>query len=103
MSVPDTLQQRIDMFRPHGRLFVRPDEFFTYNSWLSVMHGQGLRVKSLVPQIDRLTDEEIVAYFEAFNGRVRSAVAAMPPHAEYLRAFAGAPDMSVVSREAKVQ
>lgn len=103
MSVPDTLQQRIDMFSPHGRLFVRPDEFFTYNSWLSVMHGQGLRAKSLVPQIDRLTDEEIVAYFEAFNGRVRSAVAAMPPHAEYLRAFAGAPDMSVVSREAKVQ
>jgi tryptophan halogenase len=100
MSVPDSLQRRIDMFAPHGRLFIRPGEFFTYNSWLSVMHGQGLRANGLVPQIDRLTDEEIIAYFDAFNGRVRSAVNAMPLHGEYLRAFAGAPEISVAQRGA---
>ena len=96
MSVPDSLQKRIDMFMPHGRLFVKPGEFFTYNSWLSVMHGQGLRPHQLVPQIDRLTDKEIINYFEAFNGRVRQVVTTMPLHMDYLAAFAGAPDTLAV-------
>jgi hypothetical protein len=78
MPVPEILQKRIDMLRRHGRVFVKQDEFLTYNSWLSVMHGRGLRTKSLVPQIDRL-GRGIMAYFGAFNGRVRSAVATMPP------------------------
>ena len=97
MSVPDTLQNRIDIFRPHGRLFVKPNEFFNYNSWLSVMHGQGLRAKGLAPQIDRLTDQEIIAYFEAFNGRVRSSVAAMPLHGDYLQAFAGSAEKPMIA------
>ncbi|WP_019054001.1 tryptophan halogenase family protein [Sphingobium xenophagum] len=96
MAVPDTLQRRIDMFKPHGRLFVKPDEFFNYNSWLSVMHGQGLRANGLVPQLDRLTDQEVLAYFEAFNGRVRSVVGAMPLHGDYLHAFAGASEHTPV-------
>ncbi|PCD03657.1 tryptophan halogenase [Sphingomonas spermidinifaciens] len=100
MSVPDSLQARIDMFRPHGRLFVKPGEFFTYNSWLSVMHGQGLRADRLVRQIDRLTDEEVIAYFEAFNGRVASVVASMPAHDAYLQAFVSARDTVTALRGA---
>ena len=87
MSVPETLQNRIDMFKAHGRIPVGLDEFFSYPSWLSVMHGQGLRPQAPVPQAAAFPETEVVAYMQDLRKKVDVAVGAMPSHAEYLAAF----------------
>jgi tryptophan halogenase len=87
MSVPETLQTRIDMFKAHGRIPVGLDEFFSYPSWLSVLHGQGLRPEAPVPQAAAFQDTEIASYMNELKGKVDVAVGSMPTHAEYLSAF----------------
>jgi tryptophan halogenase len=87
MSVPDTLQRRMDMFKAHGRISIGPEEFFSYPSWLSVLHGQGLRPQALVPQAMAFPEKEIVGYMKFLKKQVDAAVGPMPTHAEYLSAF----------------
>ncbi len=41
MPIPDTLEQKIELFRETGRVFRKNEELFVENSWLQVMMGQG--------------------------------------------------------------
>jgi tryptophan halogenase len=97
MSVPESLQRRIDMFKAHGRIPVGLDEFFSYPSWLSVMHGQGLRPQTPVPQAAAVPDAEILSYMKDLKSKVDRAVGAMPTHAEYLAAFCAPRNNSRIS------
>lgn len=87
MVVPETLQRRIDMFEAHGRIPIGPEEFFSYPSWLSVLHGQGLRPRAPVLQAMAFPEKEVVTYMNSLKKKVDMAVGAMPPHADYLAAF----------------
>ncbi len=40
MDIPDSLAQKIGLFRETGRVFRRNDELFAENSWIQVMLGQ---------------------------------------------------------------
>ena len=46
MEIPDSLTQKIELFRETGRVFRRNEELFAENSWVQVMMGQGI-----MPQI----------------------------------------------------
>ncbi|WP_369622439.1 tryptophan 7-halogenase, partial [Pseudoalteromonas distincta] len=41
MAIPDSLAQKIALFRETGRVFRRNEELFAENSWVQVMMGQG--------------------------------------------------------------
>ena len=41
MSIPPSLQHRIELFRETGRVFRVPNELFAENSWIQVMLGPG--------------------------------------------------------------
>src|SRR5690606_37641540 len=41
-EIPDTLAQKIALFRDTGRVFRRNEELFAENSWVQVMMGQGI-------------------------------------------------------------
>ena len=62
MPVPDSLEQKIELFRETGRVFRKNEELFTENSWVQVMMGQGIMPRSLSPdrdQADRRGDRAV--------------------------------------------
>ena len=42
MDIPDSLTQKIELFRETGRVFRKNEELFVENSWIQVMLGQGI-------------------------------------------------------------
>ena len=42
MDVPDTLKEKVEIFRANGQIFREEDELFTETSWAAVMMGQGI-------------------------------------------------------------
>ncbi|WP_307721735.1 tryptophan 7-halogenase [Massilia horti] len=40
MEIPDTLRQKMELFRTHGRIHRYNNELFTEVAWLQVMTGQ---------------------------------------------------------------
>jgi tryptophan halogenase len=91
MPVPDSLRQKIDLFRETGRVFRKNEELFAENSWVQVMMGQGLTPQSHHPIAGKLTDEELAKLLSMLRDQVTRTVTGLPPHADYVARYCGAP------------
>ena len=49
MEIPDSLTQKIELFRETGRVFRKNEELFAENSWVQVMLGQGIIPRAYHP------------------------------------------------------
>jgi len=74
MSIPDSLKQKIDLFRSNGRIFRNNNELFAEVSWFQVMFGQGIRPQGHHPLADA-KPEELVEKMLADVKRVMHGVA----------------------------
>ncbi len=84
MAIPPSLQQRIDLFKSHGRVYREGSELFMKVSWLQVMHGQRIRPASYHPLADLLSEEEIQAYLEEVEGVIGACTEVMPTHEQFI-------------------
>ena len=90
MAVPDTLAQKIELFRETGRVFRKNDELFAENSWVQVMMGQGITPASHHPIAEKLGDEELTWLLGTLRDNVTRTVASLPTHADYVARYCGA-------------
>ncbi len=86
MSVPDSLQNKIDAFRNTGRVFLDKGEMFE-DSWQQVFLGQGLVPKQYHPIINTLSDDEIKTFMAQLKQRVDQTLSTLPRHTDYLNQF----------------
>ncbi len=85
MELPDSLAERLALFRACGRLSQHPEEMFTATSWQAVLDGQGVRPRSYDPLVDLHDADRIAAEFEQIRREIRRAAEAMPRHIDALR------------------
>lgn len=90
MEVPDSLEQKIELFRETGRVFRKNDELFAENSWVQVMMGQGIVPRAYHPIAAKLRQDELERLLETIRAHVRKTVAGLPPHAAYVASYCGA-------------
>jgi tryptophan halogenase len=84
IPLTDTLQEKIDLFRSHGRILREEGDVFPVMSWLSVMIGQNVIPGSHDPLVDRLDAETIRLKLDETRGKVRQCVDAMPRHWDFV-------------------
>ncbi|WP_242187307.1 tryptophan halogenase family protein [Sphingomonas sp. CARO-RG-8B-R24-01] len=89
MDVPETLAQKIALFRETGRVFRRNEELFAENSWVQVMMGQGIEPATHHPIAAKLPDEELARFLATLRDNVTRTVAGLPPHAAYVAQYCG--------------
>ena len=90
MTVPDTLQEKIDLFRSHGRVYREHEELFTESSWIQVLLGQNVMPRSYHPMVDLLSDEELTQMLEGTRGVLQRAAGVMPTHEQFIAKFCAA-------------
>ncbi len=91
MSVPPTLQHRIDLFRETARVFRSPHELFAENSWIQVMLGQGIHPDQHHQIANLMNDAELGGFLEEIRTRVERTLAQLPPHADYVARYCERP------------
>ncbi|TPG56468.1 tryptophan halogenase family protein [Sphingomonas glacialis] len=89
MEVPESLAQKIALFRETGRVFRRNEELFAENSWVQVMLGQGIEPAAYHPIADKLRDEELAKFLATLRDNVARTVAGLPAHADYVAQYCG--------------
>ncbi|GLR48348.1 tryptophan halogenase family protein [Sphingomonas astaxanthinifaciens] len=94
MEIPDTLKQKIELFRETGRVFRRNEELFQENSWVQVMMGQGIMPKSHHPVAMKFTDEELSRFLSGIRDSVARTVQGLPPHPDYVAQYSAGPRAS---------
>ena len=91
MEVPDSLAQKIELFRETGRVFRKNEELFAENSWIQVMMGQGIMPRAHHPVAEKLRDEELARFLGGIRETVARTVASMPDHGAYVARYCGVP------------
>jgi tryptophan 7-halogenase len=84
MSIPESLQEKIDVFQSRGRIFRENEELFNDASWFSVMIGQGLTARGYDPLADVLTYEETRRRLDQLRTAISNAADYMPTHQEFI-------------------
>ena len=87
MAVPDSLTEKIALFRSNGQIFREEDELFTETSWAAVMMGQGIQMGGHNPMAETIVDAKLRREFDEIEKSVRYVVQHMPPHEAYIQQY----------------
>jgi tryptophan halogenase len=84
LPLPDSLRERIELFRAHGTLREGVDELFRASSWQSVFEGMGIRPSSHSPRVENLDYAEIERTLKNAKAAIAGMVEHLPTHEQFL-------------------
>ena len=83
MTVPDTLQEKLDLFAQTGRVLKERNELFE-DSWQQVMLGQGIQPGGYHPIVNNMSDDELHHFLLQIRQQIANRVTQLPHHLDYL-------------------
>jgi tryptophan halogenase len=86
MALPDSLAQRIGIYRATGRIMQRGPEVFTDLDWFWVLEGMGVTPRDYDPLVDTVDFEQVKRLMLAISQKVTADVAAAPTHDSFFAA-----------------
>jgi tryptophan 7-halogenase len=97
MEIPDSLHQRIELFRQTGGVFPSLDELFDLRGWVQVMIGQGVIPQRWHPLADTLAESRLRHFLEMTEQAYVQEAARLPDHGAYVSRFAPMPRQDVAA------
>jgi tryptophan halogenase len=86
MKLPDSLMQRIELYRHTGRIRVKAGELFTDLSWFYIFEGLGVRPDSYDPLMDVVTVSQLGEIMASMAAATAATAKAAPSHDSYFAA-----------------
>ena len=83
MAVPDSLRERIELYRGTGRIRVRAAELFTDLSWFYIFEGLGVRPASYDPLLDVIGAGQLRDVLASLAASTAAVVRNAPSHDSY--------------------
>jgi len=91
MAIPDSLQEKLELYR-HGSWLSRDKrELFGEASWLAVLDGQHVHARSYSPLVDSLQVEKLDGILRDTREVIQQCASAMPRHEDFIRQHCAAP------------
>jgi tryptophan halogenase len=91
MSVPDSLQEKMQNFKSYGALERKPWEIFGPDSWLAIYAGLDYLPESYVAQVDNMPEDYLLKNLSNMRDSIAKMVNTVPTHIEFLTRFCGYP------------
>lgn len=91
MTIPDSLQHRIDAFRSCGVLLQFEAESFKPESWLTMFNGFGVTQESIDSRVRDIDVPRMLGALDVIRGSVARAALQAMPHQEFVARFCPAP------------
>ncbi|MDY7098089.1 MAG: tryptophan halogenase family protein [Pseudomonadota bacterium] len=90
MRVPDSLGERLSLFRDHGHVSAYEHGLFLVPSWIAVLIGQRVMPADVDARTGGVEDAHIRKHLSGLRSHMESAAQGMEDHAAYLSRFANA-------------
>lgn len=85
MPVPDSLREKLTAFRERGQIEHVPGQFFTTDSWCSILEGMNIRPKKYHPLVDAFNLDNLQGLMKESAHTVMDTVMKMPKHDDYIK------------------
>jgi len=90
MSLPDSLNEKIELFRERGVVAPYRDGMFLEPSWMAVYVGQNIVPAVANPMSSRLEEDRLRDAFAGLAADVDRTAGAMPPHLQFIQSIGAA-------------
>jgi tryptophan halogenase len=90
-QLPESLRHKLGLFDARGHVPYFKDGFFSRDSWLAVLFGQGLMPQAYDRLADLLPAELLTQKMRELHTRIAAHVADMPLHSEVIAQYCGEP------------
>jgi tryptophan halogenase len=85
MEIPDTLNERFELFRSSGRFFKHnAQELFAEESWVQLLLGQGFEMRP-DPVTQFVADEDLVGFLNDVAEVIEDVAVKLPDHGAFVR------------------
>ncbi|GHF01494.1 tryptophan halogenase family protein [Thalassotalea profundi] len=85
MEIPETLKEKIHLFKERGVVEDIPGQFFSSDSWYSILEGMKIRPKKYHPLLDAFHSENLANTLNENVSTIRDTVLKMPKHYDYIQ------------------
>ncbi|HEX9953964.1 MAG TPA: tryptophan halogenase family protein [Allosphingosinicella sp.] len=90
MTIPDSLAEKVALWRAKGRTFREGQELFGTTSWVAVMLGQGIVPQEYEPAADALDPDRVAEAMEQMHRAYAETAERLPSHGEFVAHIGGA-------------
>jgi tryptophan halogenase len=87
MAIPDSLAERLELFRESGFAYQTSNDLFAVDSWVFVMVGQRLMPRQYHHMAAMLGEQRVRKALENLKRTYAQIVSGMPMHKEFLRQY----------------
>jgi tryptophan halogenase len=87
MSVPDSLREKIELFRRRGRIVKYREGVFLDASWVAVYTGQRIIPEGHDPRADLPTSAALQKAMDVLRAEIRASVERMPDHRTHIEQY----------------
>ena len=84
MEIPESLADRIAIYRENARLYRHDNELFSETSWFAVLNGQNVEPRRYHPLADLLPEVELDKRLTKIAEVTRKCLSLMPTHQEFI-------------------
>lgn len=84
MKIPDTLQQRLDVYKDNAGLYRHDNELFGPTSWFAVIHGQGILPDRYHPNVNMMPQGELDKRMSDIRRVWSKCLETMPSHQSFI-------------------
>jgi tryptophan 7-halogenase len=84
MSVPESLERKIDLFRSRGHVVKYAEESFEDASWITMFAGFGIIPKRYDSRVDVLGDQALRKATDKIREAIKSAAGTAPTHGSFI-------------------
>ncbi len=84
MDLPETLHDKIALFKATGRIFREQDELFAEVGWFQVLVGQNIMPDTYHPLADVLTRDELAGFLKDLRTLMTAPISQFPSHDEFI-------------------
>ncbi|MCX2778122.1 tryptophan halogenase family protein [Microbulbifer thermotolerans] len=87
MEIPQSLAQRIRLFRDNAYAYQGDGELFRVDSWVQVMLGQGLKPQGYHPLTRLMPEAQLAQLLGGLKASIARGVAPLPAHQDFVEGY----------------
>jgi tryptophan halogenase len=84
---PDSLAQRIALFKDYAHAYQADGELFRVDSWSQVMFGQGIMPERYHQSTRAMKEKDLTQFLSTLRTNISQAVAQLPSHQEFVNQY----------------
>lgn len=85
MEIPESLREKLESFRDRGMIEHVPGQFFTNDSWYSILEGMNVRPHKYHPLVESFDERQLVQWLRTNASDVIDTVLKMPSHDDFIQ------------------